>query len=77
MSNVRRVEKDVVRRCGRGTEPESRGVAALRFGMSDGGTRDWRLGWRLASAVRSNPGFEVNLDVTRREPVNDDPSLPT
>ena len=56
---------------GGGSEAESRGVAALRFGMFDGGTRDSRLGWRLASAVRGNPGFEVNLHVTRRDPVND------
>ena len=40
--------------------------------MSDGGVRDRPLGWRLASALRSNPRSEVNLDVMRRKPVNDD-----
>ena len=40
--------------------------------MSDGGVRDRPLGWRLASALRSNPRFEVNLDVMRGKPVNDD-----
>ena len=42
------------------------------FGMSDGGARDYRLGWRLTSAVRGDPGFEVSLDATRREAANDD-----
>jgi hypothetical protein len=36
-----------------------------------GGTRDYRIGWRLVSAVQSSPGFEVNLDATRREPASD------
>ncbi len=36
-----------------------------------GGARDYRLGWRLVSAVQSGPGFEVNLDATRREPADD------
>ena len=48
------------------------GMPNLGFGMSDGGARDWRLGWRLTSAVRGDPGFEVSLDATRREPANDD-----
>ena len=33
--------------------------------------RDYRLGWRLTSAVEGDPGFEVNLDATRREAAND------
>ena len=47
------------------------GTPNVGFGMADGGARDWRIGWRLASAVRGDPGFEVNLDATRREPIND------
>ena len=41
------------------------------LGLADGGLRDWRLGWRLASAVEGDPGFEVSLDAVRREPAND------
>ena len=48
------------------------GTPNLGFGMSDGGARDYRLGWRLTSAVRGDPGFEVNLDAIRREAANDD-----
>ena len=33
---------------------------------------DWRVGWRLTSAVPANPGFEVSLDATRSKPANDD-----
>ena len=29
------------------------------------------MGWRLASAVRGDQDFEVNLDATRREAAND------
>ena len=47
------------------------GTPNLGFGMSDGGARDYRLGWRLTSAVRGDPGFEVSLDATRREHAND------
>ena len=46
------------------------GTPNLGFGMSDGGARDYRLGWRLTSAIRGDPGFEVNLDATRREAAN-------
>ena len=46
------------------------GTPNVGFGMSDGGARDWRLGWRLTSAVRGDPGFEVNLDAVRREAAN-------
>ena len=41
------------------------GTPNLGFGLSSGGVRDWRLGWRLTSARRGGPGFEVNLDATR------------
>ena len=47
------------------------GTPNLGFGLSDN-ARDYRLGWRLTSAVRDDPGFEVNLDATRRESANDD-----
>ena len=47
------------------------GTPNLGFGMSDGGAREYRLGWRLTSAVEGDPGFEVNLDATRREGAND------
>ena len=47
------------------------GTPNLGFGLSDGGARDWRLGWRLTSAVPRDSGFEVNLDATRKEPAND------
>ncbi|MDD9990830.1 MAG: hypothetical protein OXP75_03435 [Rhodospirillales bacterium] len=43
------------------------GTPNLGFGMSDGGARDWRVGWRLTSAVPNDPGFEVRLDAARRE----------
>ena len=46
------------------------GTPNLGFGMSDGGARDYRLGWRLTSAIRGDPGFEVNLDAVRREAAN-------
>ena len=46
------------------------GTPNLGFGLSDG-ARDYRIGWRLTSAVRGDPGFEVNLDATRREAAND------
>ena len=39
----------------------------IGFGMSDGGARDWRIGWRLISAVRGDPDFEVRLDAIRRD----------
>ena len=43
------------------------GTPNVGFGMSDGGARDWRVGWRLTSAVPNDPGFEVRLDAARRE----------
>ena len=42
----------------------------LGFGLSDGGARDWRIGWRLSPAIERAPGFEVSLDATRSEPAN-------
>ena len=46
------------------------GTPNLGFGMSDGGARDWRIGWRLAPAAPGGPGFQVGLDATRLEPAN-------
>ncbi|MCY4004177.1 MAG: hypothetical protein OXF33_10780 [Rhodospirillales bacterium] len=46
------------------------GTPNVGFGFSDT-ARDYRIGWRLTSAVRGDPGFEVNLDATRRESAND------
>ena len=47
------------------------GTPNLGFGLSDGGAQDWRVGWRLTSAVPRDPRFVVNLDATRTEPAND------
>ena len=47
------------------------GTPNVGFGLSDT-ARDYRVGWRLTSAVRGDPGFEVSLDATRREAANDD-----
>ena len=41
----------------------------IGFGLSDT-ARDYRIGWRLTSAVRGDPGFQVDFDVTRREAAN-------
>ena len=46
------------------------GTPNVGFGLSDGGARDYRIGWRLTSAVPGDPGFEVSLDATRREAAN-------
>ena len=46
------------------------GTPNLGFGFSDS-AREYRNGWRLTSAVRGDPGFEVNLDAMRRESAND------
>ncbi len=48
------------------------GIPNLGFALSDSGTREWRIGWRLISAVRGDPGIEVSLDATHREAANDD-----
>ena len=47
------------------------GTPHLGVGLSDTG-RDYRLGWRLTSARRGDPGFEINLDATRSEAANAD-----
>ena len=46
------------------------GTPNVGFGLSDT-AREYRMGWRLTSAVRGDPGFEVSLDATRREAAND------
>ena len=43
----------------------------LGFALSDA-AREYRLGWRLTSAMPGDSGFEVNLDATRKEPVGGD-----
>ena len=48
------------------------GTPNVGFGLSDGGGRDYRLGWRLTPAASGDTGFEVSLDATRRETANDD-----
>jgi len=45
------------------------GAPNVGFGLSDS-ARDWRIGWRLTSAIEGDPGFEVNLDATRQEAAN-------
>ena len=47
------------------------GTPHLGFGLSETG-RDYRLGWRLTSALRGDPGFEIGLAATRREAANAD-----
>lgn len=47
------------------------GTPDVGFGMSDGGAQDWRIGWRLTSAVLGDPAFEVSIDATRREAATD------
>ena len=66
-----------VRPLGRGSRSRAGAVPPavtpnVGFGMSDGGARDWRLGWRLTPAASDGAGFEVNLDAMRREPANGD-----
>ncbi len=45
------------------------GTPNVAFGLSDN-ARDYRIGWRLTSAIEGDPGFEVNLDATRKEAAN-------
>ena len=47
------------------------GTPNLGYGLSDGGAREYRIGWRLSAAAPRNPGFELNLDATRSEAAND------
>ena len=48
------------------------GTPNVGFGLSDGGARDYRLGWRLTPAASGDTGFEVSLDAMRRETGGDD-----
>ena len=48
------------------------GTPNVGLGLSDGGARDCRIGWRLTSVLAGDPGFEVSLEATRREPANDE-----
>ena len=53
------------------------GAPSVGFGLSDT-AREYRIGWRLTSVLRGDPGFEVNLDATRRESGNDNgPGVPS
>ena len=47
------------------------GTPNLGVGFSETG-RDYRVGWRLSSARRGDPGFQVDLDATRREAADAD-----
>ena len=47
------------------------GTPNLGVGFSETG-RDYRVGWRLASARRGDPGFTIDLDATRREAADAD-----
>ena len=46
------------------------GTPNVGFGLSDGAWT-WRVGSRLTSVVRGDPGFEVSLDAVRGEAAND------
>ena len=46
------------------------GTPNVGFGLTGAGARDYRVGWRLTSALEGDPGFEVHLDATRKEPAN-------
>ena len=68
-------------------EPETRLAAELGYGVAlfsgrftgtphagmtlTGSGRDYRIGWRLTSAVPGDPGFAVGLEASRRESAND------
>ena len=47
------------------------GTPELGLGLSEAG-RDWLLGWRLGLAETKRVSFNLRLEGTRREPVNDD-----
>ena len=47
------------------------GTPNLGIGFSETG-RDYRVGWRLTSARRGDPGFTIGFDATRREPADAD-----
>ena len=42
--------------------------------LTGAGKRHYRLGWRLTSALKSDPRYEVSLNATRKEPTNDNVS---
>ena len=46
------------------------GTPNVGFGLSET-AREYRMGWRLTSAVRGDPGFELSLDATRQESAGD------
>ncbi len=46
------------------------GTPNATFSQADGGGREYRIGWQLTSAMRDDPGFEVDFGVTRREPAS-------
>ena len=47
------------------------GTPNLGVGFSET-SRDYRVGWRLTSARKDDPGFRIDLDATRREAANAD-----
>ena len=47
------------------------GTPNLGVGFSET-ARDYRVGWRLTSARKGDPGFRIDLDATRREAANAD-----
>ena len=47
------------------------GTPNVGLGLSDT-ARELRMGWRMNAASGGAGGFELNLDVTRREAANDD-----
>ena len=48
------------------------GTPNVGFGLSAGGARDWRVGWRVTAATAGGAGIEVSVDATRSEAANDD-----
>ena len=54
------------------------GTPNIGFGLSGGGSREYRLGWRLARANGGSTGsfgsFALSLDATRSEPANNNDS---
>ena len=77
---------------GAGFEPERRLEGELGYGLALSGgrltgtpnagfalsdrAREYRIGWRLVRARRGASGLEVDLNATRREPVNDNGAGP-
>ena len=46
------------------------GAPKLGFVLTGSGTWDCRIGWRLASVIKGDPGSEVDRNATRGEPSN-------